>query len=99
TVVFKSLSDVLNTWAHDADVKRNVMKIRVAVLSPAAFGPAVDPSVSILSRAEAVRGTLNRAVNNVNDILRLPGAELVRYGKEEVSFVELRGQLQDLVSL
>ena len=98
-VATKALGEVLQTWAEDADKRRGVLKLRVAVLTPAVFDQGTVNAQSLLIRADLIRAALVRIINNIREVELLPGAELIRTGADHVSFVEVRARLEDLVQV
>lgn len=95
----KALEEVLQTWAQDADLKRGVLKMRVAVLTPRVFDLGSLAEQSLLVRADLIRSALTRVIANVRDVEQLPGAELVRAGADQVSFAQVRARLEDLIQV
>ena len=93
----KVLTDVLQTWAHDADVKRGVMRVRVAVLTPAIFDTTGERQ-SLLVRSDLVRSALVRLSANIRQVQAIAGSETIRLaGPGAASFNELRVRTDDLV--
>ena len=95
-VVSKALRDILETWATDAVDKRGVLKLRVAVLTPAIFEQADSRPENELIRADLLRNAVGRVISNILAVEALPGAELVRGSDKHVSFAEVRAELEDL---
>lgn len=98
-VAAKALGEVLQTWAADADLKRGVLKVRVAVLTPAIFDTSTVDDQSRLVRADLIRSALIRVIGNVADVEALPGAELIRPGPDRASFAQVRARLEDLAQI
>lgn len=96
-LVFKILPEILETWATDAQEKRGVMKVRVPVLTPAIFDQADVPTENALIKADLLRTAVARVVANIQAVERLPGSELVRGSDRNVSFAEVRAELEDLM--
>lgn len=95
-VANKALGDVLQTWAEDADLKRGVLKLRVAVLTPSVFDTGTIGEQSLLVRADLIRSALTRVIANIREVELLPGAELVRAATDRVSLAQMRARLEDL---
>jgi hypothetical protein len=87
---------VLETWAKESDEKRNVMKFRVPILTPRVFDAQAAESSNVLVRADLLRTAVNRVIENIQAVERLPGAELIRGSDEQLSFAEVRAELEDL---
>lgn len=98
-VAAKVLGEVLQTWADDADLRRGVLKVRVAVLTPTIFDTSTLDEQSRLIRADLIRSALVRAIANVGEVEELPGAELIRVGADRVSFAQVRARLEDLIEV
>jgi len=98
-VATKAVEEVLQTWANDSELKRGALKLRVAVLRPTVFDERSVGDTSFFVRADLVRAALLRVINNIGDVLRLPGAELIYVGTDDVSFAQVQARLQDLVEV
>ena len=96
-VVLKAMTGVLETWATDSQARRGVLNVRAAVLSPEIFEQPDAFSTALLVRADLVRAAIVRVVENIAEVEKLPGAELVRAGKVPVSFAQVRLRLDDLL--
>jgi hypothetical protein len=100
-VVTKAMTEVLTTWASESDSKRGVLNHNVEVLTPAMLDSTLEGSS--LLRADLLRTSLWRVINNIDEVARLPGASQVRLTLSEadlggqISFVEIRHKLTDLV--
>ncbi len=98
-VATKALGEVLQTWADDADIKRGVLKLRIAVLTPTVFDTGSVNDQSLLIRADLIRSALVRVVANVREVSKLPGAELIHVGADGASFAQVQARLEDLVQV
>jgi hypothetical protein len=96
-IALKALEEVLEVWASDADSKRGVTKLHVALLSPNAFDLGSVDSDSLLIRADLIRTTLSHLLISAQDIALLPGSELVRFGPKRESLIEIRDALSNLI--
>lgn len=96
-VVIKVMSEVLEEWAVDSQERRGVLKMRVAVLSPEVFTIPDAANTALLVRSDLVRAAMVRVIQNITDVEKLPGSELVRAGKVRVTFAETRLRLEDLM--
>lgn len=96
-VVVKVLAEILEGWASESQERRGVLNIRRAVLSPAVFDLHDAANTSLLVKADLIRGAIVRVVTNIAEVEKFPGAELVRGGKEQVAFAEVRARLEDLM--
>ena len=96
-VVLKAMAEVLETWATESQARRGVLKARAAVLSPEVFVQPDASSTALLVRADLVRAAIVRVIENISEVEKLPGAEMVRAGKVPVTFTEVRLRLGDLM--
>ncbi|MEO6221659.1 MAG: hypothetical protein ABIP90_00310 [Vicinamibacterales bacterium] len=96
-VISKALVDVLSTWASESESKRGVMDVQVEVLTPATLDATVEGSGGLLLKADLLRNALQRIVQNISKVSKLPGAAVIRLGKEKLTFAEVQGKLIDLV--
>lgn len=96
-VLLKALPEILNLWAEESEQRRGVMRARVAVLTPAVFEWTTSPEESVLVRADLMRGTILRVVENILEVEKLPGSELIRAGEQQVSLREVRVRIEDLI--
>jgi hypothetical protein len=96
TVVAKVLTEVLETWASESENKRGVLKHQVEVLTPGVFDVTVGGAGGAILRADLVRAALDRVIANVDLVVGIPGANLIRLGEERIAFAEVRAKLDDL---
>ncbi|HUE84671.1 MAG TPA: hypothetical protein VMO26_01205 [Vicinamibacterales bacterium] len=96
-VLLKALPEILDLWAEESEQRRGVMRARVAVLTPAVFEWTTSPDESLLVRADLIRGTILRVVENILEVEKLPGSELIRAGEQQVSLREVRVRIEDLI--
>lgn len=94
---FKALGEVLETWAEDSDQKRGVLRADITVFSPGILDFASFNQHSLLIRSDLVRSALDRVIANITLVQALPGAGLVRIGKEGASFLQVRARVEDII--
>lgn len=95
-LVLKAMTEVLQGWATDAVQRRGVMRLRVSILSPAIFDQADTRPENELIRADLLRQAVARVISNISAVEALPGAQLIRGSDRNVSFAEVRAELEDL---
>lgn len=93
----KSLSDVLSTWAEDAELKRGVLKLRMDILTPNVFDFSAGKDGSLLIKSDLLRSGLKRLATSIQKVEQAPGAELIRGGESKYTFHELRIRVDDLI--
>lgn len=96
-VVLKALAEVLERWAVESQERRGVLKVRSAVLSPAVFDLPDADNISLLVRADLVRGGIVRVIANIKEVEALSGSELTRIGENRVTLAEVHLRLEDLM--
>ncbi|MBM3275066.1 MAG: hypothetical protein FJZ00_07925 [Candidatus Sericytochromatia bacterium] len=96
-VIIKAMTETLDAWAHESQERRGVLRGRIAVLSPAVFTLPAGSDTSLLTKADLVRSTIARVIANIADVEKMPGAELIRAGANQVALAETRIRLEDLM--
>jgi len=93
----KVLSDVLTTWSHSATLEQGVLLYRAPMLSVAIMRGTVNDRRDRLMSLLALRTRVTAVIANVESLSVIPGAELVRTRKDQLSYSEIRLRLQDLL--
>jgi hypothetical protein len=96
-VVTKSMADVLSTWASESESKRGVLKLQIDILTPAMLDVGAGVEGGLLLKADLLRTSMWRIIDNVQEVEKLPGSGLIRMGAERLAFMEVRNKLIDLV--
>ena len=96
-IVTKTMADVLTTWASESESKRGVLNHQVEVMTPAMLDVGLGLESSGLLRADLIRTALWRIVESLDEVQDVPGAALIRYGENRLTFMEVRNKLIDLV--
>jgi hypothetical protein len=97
-VISKAMVDVLQTWASESEEKRGVLNHQVEVFTPAMLDVNVSGSGGLLLKADLLRTALQRIIQNIDTVGKLPGAVLIRLGPNKLTFAEVKGKLIDLVN-
>jgi hypothetical protein len=97
TLLAKALTEVLSEWAEQSEVRRGVLKLQVAVVTPSVLDIDLPSDGSRLVRADLIRSALNHVITNIREVEALPGAVLVRAGDKRVALAEIRARLEGLV--
>lgn len=97
SLVRKVLSDILVTWANDAEKTQRLFDYPMAILSPDMLnGTAAernDPMIALL----VLRLNISRILANVEEMEDVPGATLIRTPSQKMSLLELRLRLDDML--
>ena len=88
--------DILNTWAAFAINEQHALDYRVAVLSPQILDQAEIGSNDPIITIEILRSKIYRVVDNIEDLNKLPAAELMKTS-DRMSLAEIRMRLEDIV--
>jgi hypothetical protein len=93
----KTLGDILGMWARRAVVEKKILQFSVPVLTTKVLDAdgydANDPMIAFVT----LRHHIGQVLDNVNELMMLPGIEMVRTSKTNASLTELRLKLEDLV--
>ena len=90
------LRAILATWAEIADREKGAIKYRLPLLTTnVVVRNAIGPR-EYLVELDVLRSRINRILLNVADLMRIPGAEIVRVGPEKISLAEIAANLSDI---
>ncbi len=94
----KILSDIIATWARNADQRKGAMFYRVPILSPNMVNTEIsqvggDPVVAL----DILRNQIIKIIINIDQLDSLPGAAFIRDEKEQDHLADIRNRLQELV--
>jgi hypothetical protein len=90
------LRATLAAWAEIADREKGAVKYRLPVLTTnVVVRNSVGPR-EYLIELDILRSRINRILSNIDDLLRIPGAEIVRVGPEKISLSEISLNLSDI---
>jgi hypothetical protein len=93
----KILQDTLSTWAQQAAERKGATRYNVAVLSKNTLKKDFLAAEDYVVAVDILRGTIERVLRTVDDIAKVPGAEAVRLGDDQVALADLRAGLEDLI--
>jgi hypothetical protein len=96
-VVGKVLADVLNNWADFAINQQHILNYDVSVLSPEVLRPTPVEETDVVAAIQALRSKAIRVTTNIEQIRRLPAANLVRTGNDHISLEEASLRIEDMV--
>jgi hypothetical protein len=98
TIVKKVLNDVLVSFAEQAMKDRGGLDFRVPVVTRAIFGdinPASAQNVAITN--DILRTKIRQAIRTIDTLLQIPGTDVLRTEREQISLPEVRGRFEDIL--
>lgn len=96
TVATKTLHDVLHLWADDTAVTKRALQFRVPTLTANVFREESADEELVISLMR-LRSRILSVIENIHEVSRLPGGELVRTKQNNMSLAELELLLSDLL--
>ncbi|HXI13953.1 MAG TPA: hypothetical protein VNM92_15105 [Thermoanaerobaculia bacterium] len=98
SMINKVLTDSLDAWARYAASQKRALQYRVAVLSANIIEkPTGAEAVDYILGVRILRSRIHHVMRNIDQIKEIPGAELARTSKEQMSLDEARLRLEDIV--
>lgn len=93
----KIVSQVIATWARDADLKKGALSYRVAVFSPKMVSANLSDNYTIpIVALDILRNQVRKIINNIDQMQNLPGVSFIRDTKEEDLLLDIRNRLEEL---
>jgi len=96
-LVRKTLSDILVTWANDAENEQRLLDYPMAILSPdilnVSSSQKTEPMISLLM----LHSNIDRILLNVHELELVPGASVIRTPTQHMSLLEVRLRLEDML--
>jgi len=92
----KVLRGILAAWADDAAKIRGAMKYDLPVYSVAMLQKEFLQSEDYLIGIDMLRNKINRAILNINQLMKVPGIQVFRLPGSGASLPEIRVRLDDL---
>ncbi|HEV8131099.1 MAG TPA: hypothetical protein VGQ81_07590 [Acidobacteriota bacterium] len=93
----KILNDILAIWAENAVQRKGVLKHLISVYSQNILSKDLIEREDYIVAADILRSTINNIVTSIDSISALPGAAVIRTGKQRISLAEVRIRLQNLL--
>lgn len=94
SLVAKVLHDVLHEWARVAADEKGVLRYRFPMFTTAIVAPDLIASADPIVALEIVRAREAEVTKTVQELMELPGADVVRRGN--TSFADVLQRLEDL---
>jgi hypothetical protein len=96
SLVNKVLNDILATWAQNADQRKGALKYRVPVYSRNIIQKEFIEAEDYIIAVDILRSKINRILENIDSLSKLPGATVMRTGRQRISLAEVRVNLEDV---
>lgn len=96
SLINKVLNDILGAWAQNADERKGALKYRVPVYSRNIIQKQFIEAEDHIVTVDILRSKINRIVDNIESLSELPGATVIRTGKQRISLAEVRANLEDV---
>ena len=93
----KILQDTLSTWAQQAAERKGATRYNVAVLSKNAIKKDSLSTEDYVVAVDILRSMIERVLKSVDEMAKIPGAEAVRFGEDQVALADVRANLEDLI--
>jgi hypothetical protein len=93
----KVLSDILETWGQQADLRKGALRYQVPILSSKSLARENVASDDYLITADLLRSRAVRIVRTIDELEKLPGALTMRTAKDHFSLPEIRATLEDSI--
>jgi hypothetical protein len=98
TIIKKVLNDVLVAFAEQAMKDRGGLDYRVPVVTRAIFAdinPSSTQNVAITT--DMLRTKIRHAIGAIDTLLEIPGTDVLRTEREQISLPEVRGRFEDIL--
>jgi hypothetical protein len=96
-LIRKTMHDVLREWAAFVSNEQHVLQYRVPVLSPDMVTPTRIENSNPVMATEILRAKILRIMANIDELRKLPAAELIRSKPDALSLNDIHIRLDDIV--
>lgn len=96
-LVRKVLNDVLTEWANFVAKEQHVLEYRVAVLSPDLISDTTSDGTNRVINISILRAKVLRVMENIEQIRKLPSADLARTERDALSLNDISQRLTEIV--
>src|SRR5260370_12529608 len=97
TLVRKTLVDIVSSWAAISIKERRILAYPMVVLSPDMFDTHSVNDSDYIVAIELLRSKVGRVQRNIDDLSIVPGAELVRTTKDQMSLQDITVRLEEMM--
>ncbi|HYR28297.1 MAG TPA: hypothetical protein VEU30_07500 [Thermoanaerobaculia bacterium] len=91
----KTLNDILAAWANYAAKEKGALNYAMPVVTENILDPRMLQSDDLIIAADILRTRINTILRNIEELLRIPGASVLRTKKENISLFEISVRLTD----
>jgi hypothetical protein len=96
-VIRKVLNDVLTEWANFVANEQHVLEYRIAVLSPDLISDTTSDGANRVINISILRAKVLRVMENIEQIRKLPSADLARTERDALSLNDISQRLTEIV--
>ena len=96
-LTIKVLQDILMTWSHWARDRKGAFNYSVPVLSTTFLGDLLQDHEQPFIGLDILRSKTLQIIDNLDAVLLLPGAVVVRSGAEKLSLTDVRARLDHIL--
>jgi hypothetical protein len=96
-ILSKVLQDTLSIWAQQAAERKGATNYNIAILSKNSLKMESLAGADFVIAVDMLRSTLERMLKSIAEIAKVPGAEAVRLGGDQMSLADVRAQTEDLI--
>lgn len=93
----KVLSDILETWAQQAQLRKGVLKYDIAILTDNVVSRETIHDLDYLVAADRLRAQATRILRSLEQLMTIPGAQTVKAPGRDVTLREVQARLQDVL--
>jgi hypothetical protein len=93
----KVLTDILTTWAQQAELRKGAVRYDVPILSSRVLSRDAIQGLDYLIAADVLRAQASRIIRAIDQLAHVPGAQMVRTAPDDTSLPEVRAKLEDVV--
>jgi len=91
----KTLNDILAGWANYAAKEKGALNYAIPVVTDNILDPRLLQGDDLIITADILRTRINTILRNIDDLLRIPGASVLRTKKDNISLFEISVRLTD----
>lgn len=94
----KIIKDILRTWARDAKKRKGALKYQISILTKKFFPENIQFDGNHFMAADMLRRKARMLLDNIEELMELPGAKSYRSPTEDLSLGEVSAKVDDVIS-